>query len=45
MVTVLVWHQTDPTGVWALSNVAIVAPVTVVSTTLTYPLFRALDPH
>ena len=45
LVAVLAWHQTDLTGVQALTNAAIAALVTAVSMTLVYTLIRALDPH
>jgi hypothetical protein len=45
LVAVLAWHQTDLTGVRALTNTTIAALVTAVSMTLVYTLIRALDPH
>lgn len=45
LVAVLAWHQTDLTGVQALTNTTIAALVTAVSMTLVYTLIRALDPH
>jgi hypothetical protein len=45
LAAVLAWHQTDLTGVQALTNAAIAALVTAVSMTLIYSLIRALDPH
>jgi len=45
LAAVLAWHQTDLTGVRALTNAAIAALVTAVSMTLVYSLIRALDPH
>jgi len=45
LMAVLAWHQSDLTGVQALTNAAVAALVTAVSMTLVYSLLRALDPH